>query len=116
MKQIKEDRRKLAAIYPTVFAMPGCKQTIKRPLKIGIHKDILSQGKTFLPMWRIRMALGDYTRGRRYLNALLNGGMRIDLEGNIAGVVTDAERNLARASLAVIDEKREKWLASTRSV
>jgi ProP effector len=60
------------------------------PLKIGIHRDI----KAVMPelsMTKIRKALGAHTRQPGYRQALVPGRQRFDLEGQPAGVVTDAE-------------------------
>lgn len=70
--------------YPKAFSNP-CMQ----PLKIGIHEDLAASEK--LPDHWIRRALAGYVRSPRYLRLLKAGAVRLDLNGNNAGFITEEE-------------------------
>lgn len=100
-RQIKDDRRLLAARFPRCFVPKGHGH-VKQPLKVGIHKDLIAAGLVDeaghpLPAWRIRQVLHDYCTGRKYLAAQAAGGPRIDLDGEPCGEVRpeDAARSAA---------------------
>jgi ProP effector len=59
----------------------------KRALKLGIDKDILARCPD-LSRELLTAMLRDYTSGRRYRPALALGAVRVDLDGNPAGVVS----------------------------
>ena len=64
-----------------------------RPLKLGIHADILHRWPEVDPVL-LRRALANHTRRDGYLLALLHhrGDRRYDLDGQPVGTVTEAER------------------------
>ena len=64
-----------------------------RPLKLGIHTDILQRWPEVDPVL-LRRALANHTRRDGYLLALLHhrGDRRYDLDGQPVGTVTEAER------------------------
>lgn len=77
-----------------------------QPLKVGIHHDLAERepwsGKL------IRRALANYVNLPRYIKSIREGAVRIDLEGNEAGVVdADATRHAA--------EKRDQQAPSSPS-
>ena len=93
--------RDLAADYPACFDWAN-----PRPLKRKLHKDLASlQGAALLGAdvaafrRQVRAALADYCTRPAYLAALLPGAVRIDLEGQPAGAVTDLEAEYAQARL-----------------
>ncbi|RRH78998.1 prop expression regulator, partial [Mesorhizobium tamadayense] len=77
-----------------------------RPLRIGIHHDIrvldieLSDDE-------LRRALRAYTSMPRYLARLNAGTVRVDLDGEPAGEVSDAEAASAKALLCARKNKEE---------
>jgi len=79
----------------------------KRPLKIGIVSDIRER----LPEMagsRISRALYTYTDGPTYLDFVIEGADRIDLDGNPAGKVTAREAvDAARRSVGVREARRQ---------
>lgn len=88
---LRADRRSLARAFPACFNRPKSKAP-KRPLKVGITADLIAGGVTGedgLPLSRSRIerAVRDYCLGTKYLTALVSGAVRIDLDGNPAGVV-----------------------------
>ena len=71
-----------------------------RPLKLGVHAEVLpALGEAITPA-DLRSALRAYTSRRRYLQSLLAGTSRIDLQGNPAGFVTDDDQREAQLRLA----------------
>lgn len=79
---VREAREELCHAFPAAIAPKGWD---KRPLKIGIHKDMTSYG---MEPALIAAALRDYTGGFKYLKALTPDADRIDIEGAPAGKVT----------------------------
>ncbi len=67
-----------------------------RPLKLGIHRDLMAAG---FEKAAVKRALARYCNRPRYRKALRAGAVRIDLQGQPAGVVTSAEAETARADL-----------------
>jgi sRNA-binding protein len=105
-RDIRLFRKWLAREYPNCFCAPGTKWQ-RQPLKIGIREDIIttfvgSNGKRNAFAFHLSLALHDYTRGPRYLRSLTAGAIRVDLDGNPAGVVTEEAAAIAVERLAVI--------------
>ena len=92
----------LAERWPQCFAVHV---THRRPLKVGIHNDIIAQLDTALPgvmMYELRRALRHYVCSRVYRSKLLVGAERVDLDGAAAGVVTESQIEHDR-------KKMEEW-------
>ena len=81
----------LAKTYPACFDGEN-----PRPLKLGIHRDLVAAG---FEKAAVKRALARYCNRPRYRKALRAGAIRIDLQGQPAGVVTAAETETARADL-----------------
>jgi ribosomal protein L7/L12 len=74
--------------WPYCFKPKG---TVKLPLKIGIHDDILARWPDLwgpITMPEIKAALADYTDGPLYLNSCIPNAARYDLDGWVTGTVT----------------------------
>jgi ProQ/FINO family len=56
-----------------------------RPLKIGIHEDLVARG---IDRRAVRLGLSRYCGHTGYHHALVEGTTRIHLEGQPAGIVT----------------------------
>ena len=82
----------LPARYPACFDPSN-----PRPLKLHIHKDLAAAG--YLRK-ETKRALAAYCLRRAYLNAMLAGAPRIDLDGQPAGEVTEDQAALAQAMLS----------------
>ena len=99
--------KQLMEVYPAAF-IPFSERIVK-PLKLGIHKDL----KPIVMEWgfepaALKIALSLYTRALRYQVALLKESHRVDLKGEPAGDISDANRETARAQIKVIKEKRKQ--------
>lgn len=99
----------LSELFPACFISSG----EARPLKIGIFQDLAARladdprvSKTLL-----RSALRQYTSSWRYLHGLRPGALRVDLDGNPAGELT--EEHVTHAKSALKDSK-DKVFASRR--
>jgi ProP effector len=86
----------LAEKFPRTFFVNGSQ---RRPLKIGILED-LTAAEAKLSKSKIRLAVRVYTSSIGYLSAMHEGTDRIDLAGEVAGVVTEDEALHARKKQA----------------
>ena len=104
----KEDKQAalvhLAEWFPQTFVLE--KYLPHRPLKIGICPDILARCPV-LTRRELGTVLGVYASRVMYLQSLVAGAIRIDLDGNPAGEVSAADAEHAAATLAEILASRE---------
>ena len=104
----KEDKQAalvhLAEWFPQTFVLE--KYLPHRPLKIGICPDILARCPV-LTRRELGTVLGVYASRVMYLQSLVEGAIRIDLDGNPAGEVSAADAEHAAATLAGILASRE---------
>lgn len=70
----------------------------KRPLKIGIYRDIKARLPD-MPAQAIHRALNDYVSGPTYLSNCVVGAERIDLDGSPAGTVDERGEAFAQGHL-----------------
>ena len=99
----------LAEKFPASFSVKG----EAKALKIGIFNDIAAQLTDEDPVSKtqVRHALRRYTNSWRYLEAVVKGGQRVDLEGQDVEALTSehvqhAEQQLAE-SKAKFQEKKK---------
>ena len=104
----KEDKQAalvhLAEWFPQAFVLE--RHLPHRPLKIRIFPDILARCPVFTRR-ELGTVLGVYTSRLMYLQSLVVGAIRIDLDGNPAGEVSAADAGHAAARLAEILASRE---------
>jgi ProP effector len=94
----------LAETFPQTFVLE--KHRPHRPLKVGIGTDLRARCPEVYPP-ALRAVLNTYTRRVMYLEAMVAGAARVDLDGNPAGEVTAGEAEHAVAKLADIMTARE---------
>ena len=102
----------LATKFPQSFSVKGA----AKPLKIGIFADIAEQLTEEDPVSKtqIRHALRRYTNSWRYLEAVVKGGQRVDLECNDVEALTEEHVQHATTQLAESKAKfAEKRKAKT---
>jgi ProP effector len=87
----------LAAAFPAAFSLDP---NMVRPVKLGIKKDLYEQSA--ISHRRIAAALRTYCNSVQYLEASVEGAVRIDLTGEPAGAVTVIEAQHARETLAAL--------------
>ncbi len=104
----------LAEKFPKCFFIEG---EIK-PLKIGLFQDLaeaLADDET-VSKTQLRHVLRQYTANWRYLHSCVLGAERVDLEGNVAGIVEQEHVDNALARLneskAKVAEKRKAQRAA----
>jgi ProP effector len=102
---------KLAAIWPKAFFI---NQDARRPLKLGIHRDMVGQAHG-LSGTDLRRAVSQYCGSPGYLAACTEGAVRIDLAGMPAGMVT-AEAVAAAVKMALSQKTRQREAKAERAV
>ncbi len=95
---------RLAEWFPQTFVLE--KHLPHRPLKVGIAADILARCPV-LTRRELGPVLGIYAKRVMYLQSLVAGAIRIDLDGNPVGEVSAADAEHAAATLAEILASRE---------
>ena len=78
----------LAEAFPKCFVVYEAR---RRPLKVGIHNDIMAALDGAVTAAELSRALGKYTNNKVYRTRLRVGAMRIDLNGEAAGTVAADE-------------------------
>jgi sRNA-binding protein len=101
----KEETKRVISLVAERFpaAFVADKGAPHRPLKVGVHADLLATG--LLTPREVRNALVVYTGRLQYQRAVAAGGARFDLGGNVAGEVTQDQIEHAVAAVACLDAK-----------
>jgi ProP effector len=99
----------LAAKFPKCFAVPD---TRRRPLKVGIDADLLAALGGAIRRTELIRALAMYCSSEGYLERVLTGAWRVDLQGKPAGVVSADDEKHAKAKQAGIRARREAGMAA----
>jgi len=90
--------------FPRAFPK---KPANKVPLKIGIYQDLTAHAQTLrLDQPQIKAAIQAWCQGSRYWACLTLDAVRVDLNGEPAGTVTEADAKRARQLAG-----RQRWLA-----
>ncbi len=92
----------LIARYPQAFFDDP---KARKPLKIGIHKDILADEGNQLASYQLTSALRWYTGALGYQLSIQAEAERIDLEGRAVGTVSAEDAKAAEEKVAVIRER-----------
>jgi sRNA-binding protein len=100
----------LAELFPVCFAAERWQP--HRPLKIGIHQDLIDRG-VLLP-GECRTVFSQYCSRLMYLRAVASGGLRCDLDGYPAGEVMPDEMKHAHAFVAHLEAKALAKAAAAR--
>jgi sRNA-binding protein len=99
----------LAELYSACIVAD--KSKAHRPLKRGIHRDLIDRG--ILRPDECRLVFLLYVTRRQYQKALAAGGPRVDLDGNVDGEVTVEEIEQAREVMVRINaQMRERQRAA----
>jgi sRNA-binding protein len=85
--------------FPQAFTGRG---QPRRPLKVGIHGDLVTALDGAVSPRALKAALRAYTSKPSYLRVLVAGTARVSLDGSPAGTVTSDEETAAKARLAEI--------------
>src|SRR6185437_8633979 len=95
---------RLTEAFPQTFVLE--KHRPHRPLKVGIAADIRARCPA-VERRVLSVVLSVYTRRVMYLQSLVEGAARVDLDGKAAGTVTARDAEYAAARLAGILASRE---------
>jgi ProP effector len=101
----------LAERLPQAFAVY---ERRRRPLKVGIHLDILVALDGAVTEAELRHALRVYCTNIGYFDRCRIGAVRIDLAGNECGVVTAEQAGHAAEAYGRILAKRARRKATAR--
>jgi ProP effector len=91
--------------YPKTFAVYEAR---RRPLKIGIDRDLVAALGGAMTPRELGSALRCYCSNEGYLRNMLKGAWRVDLDGNPCGAVTGEAETHARETLAAKRRKAPK--------
>jgi ProP effector len=94
----------LAKRFPAAFAI---NPSYRRPLKLGIHRDILAQLGDIIAPRDLSVALRIYVGNLGYLAALTTGADHVDLNGQPTGTVTAEEAAHAKGRCQCWRAKRK---------
>jgi ProP effector len=108
----------LAATWPRCFSAP---LSGRRPLKVGIGKEIAAAIEGAITREELDAALRLYVGAKSYQRKLLEGAQRVDLAGIPAGAVTADQAARARRHIERIEKRqsaqtRARGLAMEESV
>ncbi|MBB4865382.1 sRNA-binding protein [Pseudomonas nitritireducens] len=107
--QLVADLELLQTLFPVAFPRKGAHHA--RPLKVGIHTDILTT-LSFLGIEmtrsRLRRALTQWCTRRFYYHGILVSGLRFDLGGLPVGSVSLEDKASARVGLIERDNRKAR--------
>jgi sRNA-binding protein len=96
----------LSEWWPGAFSIY---ERARRPIKVGIHLDILAVAGGAITAAELGHGLQYYCTNRAYLLACCRpGAARVDLSGNVAGIVAPEEAANASIRLQRLARKRRK--------
>ncbi|HEY1246080.1 MAG TPA: ProQ/FinO family protein [Hyphomicrobiaceae bacterium] len=93
----------LAATWPKCFSVEFAG---RRPLKVGISKDIAAAAEGAITPAELESAMSVYCGHKAYLKKLKEGAARVDLDGDPAGTVTADQAANARRRIERIDQRQ----------
>lgn len=102
----------LAEEYPHCFVLE--QYLPHRPLKVGIDHDLAKRCPALSRRER-GVALQFYTSRIMYLQGLVEGAGRVDLDGNVCGEVTTTDAEHARSRIAEIMAARDAKVAAAKA-
>ncbi len=112
-QEIAQVRTALSIAFPDCIAPKGGE---KKPLKIGIKKDLLALARAAYPDISSRLIcafLREYTSGFQYLAAVKKGAVRVDAHGNFSGFVTADEDEYSKSLISKKRRGRKPRASST---
>lgn len=112
LEESKKTLEMLCERFPNTFFNSDHKESVK-PLKNGIRHEILALYPEYFDKYALRVALGFYCSRKHYLKSVLTHTIRVDLEGNLCGEITEENRETALKVLDAFD-KRFKTAKTTK--
>jgi sRNA-binding protein len=116
MSRAKADVQQLHALLMERFpaAFPQDYNAI-RPLKIGIAQDLLTRLGATVDRKLLNCAVANQTSRDGYQLVLLHGDVRIDLNGNPAGTISEDARARARQRLTASVQRQQARAAARKA-
>jgi sRNA-binding protein len=108
---VKTNLNAFCELFPAAFAAAPFET--HRPLALGIDKKLVELG--VLSEAEAKAALRYYVRRVMYNKSCVAGAPRIDLDGNVAGFVSEEEAECSRGRLLEVLRKRDAQADSLRS-
>jgi sRNA-binding protein len=90
----REIHKQLATTFPGLFD-----RNTPKPLAIGTTRSLIERVPD-IAHWELRGFLRFWCSRKRYLEAVARGGARFNLDGTVAGEVSEAHRTYASRRLA----------------
>ena len=105
-EEAKQALQQLKKLYPVAF-------NVKKPLPLalGVAKEI-SKNCPELAAPLLRLAMAIWTKQAIYLQAVIAGGNRYDLDGSVSGVVQESEKEYSQKMLDRKHAKKGKGVAA----
>jgi sRNA-binding protein len=110
-ERMKTNLSALCELFPQTFTAAPFEA--HRPLALGIDKKLVELG--VLNESEVKAAIRHYVGRVMYNKSCITGAPRIDLAGNVAGQVTEAEAECSRARLREIMRKRDEQAEASRT-
>jgi ProP effector len=79
----------------------------RKPLAVGIYEQLLAVPDLNLTPHKLKRALGYYVGGGGYREGIVAGAQRLNLDGTVAGIVSDRDAEHAAFLLAQRRQKME---------
>ena len=95
----------LAERWPATFSI---REARRKPLKVGIHLDVMAAIDGAITRAELSRALGCYVANTVYLARLRVGAKRLGLDGAAAGEVTEAEENHSKMQIFIAAVERQR--------
>jgi ProP effector len=107
----ENDIAALAAMFPAAFSAEPWQE--HRPLKVGIGNDLVARG--VLGKREVNAVLKRYVDRLMYQKCLAAGAQRVDLEGNVAGEVSNEHRSRAERLVTRIEGRQLAETAAAKA-
>ena len=114
LEESKKTLEMLCERFPNTFFDSDHKESVK-PLKNGIRHEILALYPEHFDKYALRVALGFYCSRKHYLKSVLTHTVRVDLEGNLCGEITEENRETALKVLQVFEKRFVKPTDKTKT-
>ena len=95
----------LAERWPVTFSI---REARRKPLKIGVHLEIISALDGVVTKAELSTALACYVANPTYLSRLREGAKRIALDGAAAGEVTKAQEDRSKMQRWIAELERQR--------
>ena len=103
MMNLKVDKETLIKAREWFKSLPIIKSG--KPLKIGVLEDLLAIAPKNVSEHALKIVISEYTRSTPYLEGIVNGKERFNLDGQVDGKIGYGHAAYARGAL----DERARW-------